>query len=104
MKEEIIDDVEAKRKCLLVIWNILPIWSVRDQDGKFGICRSNWSVDIASDWEIAGFERDRNVLFENEAVLLVFSDLVEVSDLVCCHDDAGILITCKERGKVVFVI
>ena len=70
---------------LLVIWDVLPIRSIGDQDGKFGIRRSNWSVDIASDWEVAGFQRNGNVLFEDETVLFVFCDLVEVSNLVCDH-------------------
>lgn len=70
---------------VLVIWDIFPVWSISDEDWEFGVCRTDRSVDVAADWEVVGFEGHGYILFKYKAILFIFCDLEEVSDLVCGH-------------------
>jgi hypothetical protein len=63
---------------ILLIRNILPIWSISHQDRELLAFCCNWAVDIASDWKSI-LSGNRHVLLKDEMILLIYRDFQKVT-------------------------
>jgi hypothetical protein len=63
------------------VGNVFAIRPIGYQDWELSIFGRDWTIHVAANGQVAIFEGNGDVLFEDQAVFVVGVDFMEVSDL-----------------------